>query len=157
MSSPNTHAARAKNAPREGKANERRMLAENRKAKFEYDVLDKVEAGLVLLGTEVKSLRGGGANIGEAFAQVEDGELWLLDAHIAPYKQAGVYFNHEPRRKRKLLLKNAEIVRIQQKVAEKGLTLVPLTLYFLGKWVKVELAVVRGRKLHDKRDAIRER
>jgi len=135
----------------------RRLIAENRKARHEYEILEKVEAGLVLLGSETKSLRGGKGNIAEAWVRVEAGEAWLVDAHIPPYPQAGPHQNHEPRRPRKLLLKALELDRLARRVQEKGLSLIPLQLYFDGPWVKVELGLGRGRKLHDKREAIKER
>lgn len=134
-----------------------RSIAENRRARREYEVLDTVEAGLVLQGSEVKSLRAGKATMVDAHVRFRDGEAWLHDLHIAQYPQAGPHQNHEPKRPRKLLLKVREIDRLERKVAERGLTLIPLKLYFRGAWVKTELALGRGRKLHDKRQAIKER
>ncbi|NOY26371.1 MAG: SsrA-binding protein SmpB [Oligoflexia bacterium] len=134
-----------------------RIIAENRKAKHEYDILERVESGLVLLGTETKSLRGGKGNIAEAWVRIEQGEAWLSDAHIPPYPQAGPHNNHEPTRSRKLLLKRDQLDRLARRVQEKGLTLVPLLLYFQGPWVKLEIGLCRGRKLHDKRQAIKQR
>ena len=139
-----------------GKAPTRKLICENRRARHEYELLDTLEAGVALTGSEVKSLRGGKGSIAEAYVAFEDGEAWLLDAHISPYAQANRY-NHETRRKRKLLLHAAEILRWQRRVAEKGLTAVPLEMYFEGPWVKVKIALARGKKLHDKRDASRER
>lgn len=135
----------------------RRVIAENRKARREYELLERIEAGLVLLGSETKSLRDGKGNIREAYVRFEEGEAWLVDAHIAQYPQAGPHDNHEPTRPRKLLLKADELARLARRVQEKGLTVVPLVLYFKGPWVKVELGLGRGRKLHDKRHALKER
>ena len=111
----------------------------------------------MLRGSETKSLRDGKGNIAEAWVRFEDGEAWLVDANIPPYPQAGPHNNHEPTRPRKLLLKAAELDHLIRRVQEKGLTLIPLQLYFEGRWVKVELGLGRGRKLHDKREAIKER
>lgn len=142
---------------RSSEARARRLIAENRKARHEYDLLEVFEAGLVLRGSEVKSLRGGKGNIGEAWVRLERGEAYLVDAHIPPYAQAGPYNNHEPTRERKLLLKDEELRRLEKRVQEKGLTIVPVALVFQGPWVKVEIALGRGRKLHDKRAAIKAR
>ncbi len=133
-----------------------RLIAENRKARHDYELLETVVAGLVLLGTEVKSLRGGKGNVAEAWVRFVDDEAWLMDAHIPPYPQAH-QFNHEPRRPRKLLLKARELEKLHRRTAEKGLTLVPLKLYFAGPWVKIEVGLGRGRKLHDKRNALKEK
>lgn len=132
------------------------VVANNRKARHLYHVLDTIEAGLVLLGTEVKSLRDGKANLGDAYAVIEGGEAWLVNLHISPYEK-GNQFNHEPLRKRKLLLQRRDIRRLIGKTREKGLTLVPLRLYFRDGWAKVELALARGKKSHDKRDDIAKR
>ena len=139
------------------KKDHRRVVCRNKKARFQYEIVDTIEAGISLLGTEVKSVRGGGGSILEAFVKFENGEAWLVNAHIPPYEQAGSHFNHESRRKRKLLLKGKEIDKWSRKVQEKGLTVVPLQMYFLGAWVKIELGVGRGKKLHDKRAAMKER
>ena len=133
-----------------------KTLAANRRARYTYEILDSVEAGLVLLGTEIKAMREGRANISEAFARPEDGELWLMNAHIAQYSAGGVH-NHEPTRPRKLLLHKDQILRLSRQVAEKGLTLVPLRLYLKGHRAKVELGLAKGRKRYDKRQAIIER
>lgn len=138
------------------KARKRLPICENRRARHEYEILDTLEAGLVLSGSEVKSLRGGRGSIAEGYALFEDGEAWLVDAHISPYAQAN-RFNHETRRRRKLLMHSSERVRWARRVVEKGLTVVPLRLYFEGPWVKVELGLARGKKLHDKRESERER
>ncbi len=129
----------------------------NKKAYHDYEILEKYEAGIALQGTEVKSLREGKANIRDAFVRIENGEAFLFNAYIAPYTH-GNLFNHEPTRKRKLLLHKSEIKRLMGKVQEKGLTIIPLRIYFnqRGK-AKVEIALVRGRKKYDKREAIKRR
>jgi SsrA-binding protein len=129
---------------------------ENRRARHEYHVLESVEAGLVLTGTEVKAVRAGGASLTEAYARFRDGEAWLVGMHVPPYRQ-GSYSNAEPTRARKLLLHREEIVRLQARVAEKGLTIVPLRLYFTRGIAKVMLGLVRGKKLWDKRAAVAKR
>ena len=134
----------------------RKLIASNRKARHDYHVEDVVEAGLVLTGTEVKSLRAGRASLVDGFASVDHGEVWLEGVHIPEYTQ-GTWTNHEPRRKRKLLLHRHEIVRLAEATREKGLTIVPLSLYFLDGRAKVEIAVGRGKKNYDKRQALRER
>lgn len=137
-------------------ANDVQSIARNRRARHDYLILDTFEAGLVLTGTEVKSLRDGKANIGDAYGIVRDGEAFLLNMHIAPYESRG-YANHEPDRTRKLLLHRKEIRRLIGAVERQGLTLVPLELYFKNGVAKVALALGKGKKLHDKRDAERER
>jgi SsrA-binding protein len=126
------------------------MIVENRRARFEYHILESLEAGLVLNGTEVKSIRAGGVSLSEAYARIRDGEAWLLGMHIPPYKQ-GSFSNVEPIRPRKLLLHKEEIARLQSRVGEKGLTIVPLRLYFTRGMAKIQLGVARGKKLWDKR------
>ncbi|MBE3582049.1 MAG: SsrA-binding protein SmpB [Thermoanaerobacteraceae bacterium] len=134
-----------------------KLVTENRKARHDYTIEETLEAGIVLTGTEVKSLRGGKANIRDSFARVEKGEVFLYDMHISPYEQ-GNRFNHEPRRPRKLLLHKEEIRWLIGKTREKGLTLIPLKVYFNPQGrVKVELALARGKKLYDKRETLRER
>ncbi|MBX3571196.1 MAG: SsrA-binding protein SmpB [Mesorhizobium sp.] len=134
-----------------------RTVAENRKARFSYEVLDTLETGLVLSGTEVKSLRQGQANIQESYASVEGGELWLINSYLPEYLQAN-RFNHEPRRRRKLLTSKRERARLAQSVEREGMTLVPLKIYFNDKGrAKLLLAVARGKKLHDKRQTEKER
>jgi SsrA-binding protein len=128
----------------------RKVIASNRKARHTYSILDTFEAGIALQGTEVKSLRLGRASLVDAFATVEDGEVWLRNLHIAEYTQ-GSWTNHEPRRTRKLLLHRSEIERLIGKIREGGLTLVPLAMYFADGKVKVELALARGKKTYDKR------
>jgi len=135
---------------------ERKLVATNRRARFEYEILDTWEAGLVLTGPEVKSLRAGRVNLSDAYAVVRRGEGWLLNAHVSPYEQAGRE-NPDPKRERKLLLHRAEIARLSGAVAERGFTLVPLSVYFKDGRAKVELGLARGKKMHDKRQAIRER
>ncbi len=133
-----------------------RTLVVNRRARFEYEILEKFEAGISLLGTEVKSIRGGKANIQESYADIKHGEVFLVGSHISTYDQAS-HANHDPVRDRKLLLKASEIKRLTGKVMEKGLTLVPLRLYTRGRLIKLEIGVGRGKKLHDKRQAIKKR
>ncbi len=133
-----------------------KIICTNRKARHEYTIIDTVEAGLILTGSEVKSLRAGHANLKESYARIDGGEVFLIGAHIRPYEMAG-RFNHEPTRKRKLLLGRSEIRRLTRQVESKGVTLVPLKLYFKGSWVKLELGLAVGKKAHDKRAAIAER
>ena len=125
-------------------------IARNKRARHDYEIMDTWEAGLVLLGSEVKSLRAGKANLTDSYGIVRDGQLYLLNLHIAPYDHAG-YVNHDPTRTRKLLLHRAEIRRLIGAVERKGLTLVPLELYFKRGLAKVSIALGRGKKLHDKR------
>jgi len=132
------------------------LIASNRKAHHNFDILETYEAGLVLRGTEVKALRGGRADLKESYARIEGGEAWLVGCHISPYAQ-GNRANHDPLRPRKLLLHRAQIGRLLGKIMEKGLTLVPLRLYFKEGRAKVELGLARGRKTLDKRHVIRER
>ncbi len=129
-----------------------KIAATNRRARHEYEILETWEAGLVLQGTEVKALREGKVNLGDAYGEIRDGEGWVVKMHIGPYEQ-GNRENHEPFRRRKLLLHRREIRRILPKLEEKGLTLVPLRLYFKEGRAKLELGLGRGKKLHDKRDA----
>src|ERR671934_2208441 len=131
-------------------------VATNRQASFRFNLLDRFEAGLVLTGTEVKSLREGRAQLKDGYATVEDGEVWLHNVHIPPYGPAS-RANHEPDRDRKLLLHKREIDRLIGKTAERGLTLVPTRIYFSGPHAKVEIALARGKERFDKREAIRER
>ncbi len=132
----------------------RKVVARNRKARHEYEILDTMEAGLVLRGPEVKSLREGKVSFQDAFAMVENGEVWLYNLHISPYAPAD-RMNRDPTRTRKLLLKKHEIASLVGKVRQKGLTLVPLDLYFRRGYAKVTLAVAKGRQLHDKRDKLK--
>jgi SsrA-binding protein len=138
----------------------KRLIAVNRKARHEYEILETLEAGIVLTGTEVKALREGRCNLEESYAAFLDPqshELWLLNLHIGPYSHAAAHANHAPRRPRKLLLHKRQAIRLHSKVQEKGLTLIPLSLYFSGPYVKVELALARGKKLYDRREEIRRR
>ncbi len=131
-------------------------VATNRQARHRYDILDKIECGIVLQGTEVKSLRDGLVQIKDAYAQAYEGELWLHNCHISPYAPAADN-NHEPERVRKLLAHRSEIARLTSQQAEKGLTIVPLRIYFKGQHAKVELGLAKGRDRFDKRQAIKER
>jgi SsrA-binding protein len=124
---------------------------DNRRARHEYHILESLEAGLVLTGTEVKSIRSGGVSIGEAYARFRDGEAWLLGMHVPPYKE-GSFSNEEPNRPRKLLLKREQIAHLTSRVGEKGLTIIPLRMYFTRGMVKVELGLAKGKKLWDKRE-----
>lgn len=134
-----------------------RVAAENRKARFSYEIIDTYEAGLALTGTEVKSLREGKANIQESYASSEGGEIWLINSYLPEYLQ-GNRFNHEPRRRRKLLLKKKEMAKLAQAVEREGMTMVPLKIYFNDRGrAKLLLAVARGKKLHDKRQTEKER
>jgi SsrA-binding protein len=132
------------------------LIADNRKAFFDYHILETFEAGIALLGTEVKGIREGQANLRDAYAMVERGEVWLLNVHINPYSHRG-YADHEPRRKRRLLLHKAEIRKLIGRTVEKGLTLVPTRLYFKNGKVKVGIALARGKQAHDKRETMRRR
>ena len=131
-------------------------VAQNKKARHDYLIEDTWEAGMVLTGTEVKSLRAGRASLVDGFAEIDDHEVWLMGVHIPEYTQ-GTWTNHSARRKRKLLLHRTEIAKIERKVAEKGYTLVPLSLYFKDGRAKIEIALARGKKAYDKRHALRER
>lgn len=133
-----------------------KQIVSNRKARFEYEILDTFEAGLVLQGTEVKSLRQGKANLQDAFARFDRGELWLYNLHISPY-EPGNRFNHDPLRPRKLLLHRRELRKLVGQVEQKGLTLVPLDLHFRRGIAKVTLALARGKKLYDKRGDVKKR
>jgi SsrA-binding protein len=135
---------------------EKKVVASHRRARHDYEILDSFEAGLVLRGPEVKSLRAGRANLADAYAILRRGEVFLVNAHISPYAQASRE-NPDPRRERKLLLHRAEIARLQGRVEERGLTLVPLEIYFAKGRAKVRLGLARGRRRYDKREAIRER
>ncbi|WP_131765686.1 SsrA-binding protein SmpB [Candidatus Protofrankia californiensis] len=134
----------------------RKLVAQNRRARHDYTILDTIEAGIVLQGTEVKSLRAGRVSLVDAFAQISEGEAWLHGMHIPEYTE-GTWTNHAPRRRRKLLLHRDEIAKLVGKTQEGGLTLVPLSLYFKDGRAKVEVALARGRKTYDKRHALAER
>jgi SsrA-binding protein len=138
------------------KAEGRKVIARNKKARFEYHILDTWEAGIVLAGPEVKSIRAGKVSIGESFARVERGEVWLHDLHISPYDPASRW-NADPVRPRKLLLHNREIRKLIGATEQKGLTLVPLELYLSHGLVKISIALARGKKLHDKREDMKKK
>ncbi len=133
-----------------------RIIAQNRKAWHDYFVDEKYEAGIALYGTEVKSIRGGAVNLKDSYCSFKNGELFVLGMHISPYEKGNI-FNREPLRERKLLMHKRELMKLQGLVSQKGLTLIPLSLYFSGKNVKVELGLCRGKKLYDKRDSDAER
>lgn len=134
-----------------------KLLTDNRQARFRYEILETYEAGIELKGTEVKSIIAGRANLQDAYALIRGGEVWLFNAHISPWQQASQYFNHEPRRDRKLLLHRKEINKLIGKIEQKGLTLVPLKMYMNNNKVKVALGLARGKKLHDKREDVKRR
>ncbi len=133
-----------------------RTIATNRKARHDYEILDTVEAGLVLKGTEIKAIREGKVNLSDAYAKPENGELWLVNAHISMYSSGGLV-NHDPTRPRKLLLHREQIVRLSRQVTEKGLTIVPLKLYLRRHVAKVELGLAKGRRQYDKRRVLIDR
>jgi SsrA-binding protein len=133
-----------------------KVVARNRKAKHEYHLLETFEAGMVLQGSEIKSIRAGQINIKQSFVRVDGEEAWLVDAHIAPYDQAS-YLNHDPTRQRKLLLHKKEITRMWDEVRRKGTTIIPTQVYLKKGRAKVEIAIARGKKLHDKRSALAKR
>jgi SsrA-binding protein len=134
-----------------------KIVATNRKAKFEYFLFEKLEAGIALQGSEIKSIRAGQISLAEAYVQINEREAWLMEAHIAPYEQSGRFFNHEPRRPRKLLLHSDEIRKLWEGVRQKGVTVVPTRVYLKDGRAKVEIAVAKGKKLYDKRQAIAKR
>jgi SsrA-binding protein len=134
----------------------KKVLSENRKAWFDYTILESYQTGIVLAGTEVKSVRLGKANLNDSFARVEKGEIWLYNMHISPYKEGGRY-NLDPIRQRKLLMNKHEMKKLIGQVQEKGFTLVPLKIYLMGNWVKVDLALAKSKKLFEKRDKIKKK
>ncbi|EDX87523.1 SsrA-binding protein [Synechococcus sp. PCC 7335] len=134
-----------------------KVIADNRQARYQYEILDTYEAGIVLTGTEVKSIREGKVNLRDGFANVKRGEVWLHNVHISPHSMTNLAYNHEPRRVRKLLLHRQEIRKLIGQVEQKGLTLVPLKMYLKGGKVKVSFALGRGKKLHDKRDSLKKK
>jgi SsrA-binding protein len=134
-----------------------KLIATNRQARHEYFIEETVEAGIVLTGTEIKSVRAGRLNLRDAYARVDDDEVWLIGMHISPYEQAGAYFQHDPLRPRKLLLHRREIAYLRAQLGQKGLTLVPLRLYLKGGRAKLEVGLAKGKKLYDKRDTLAER
>ena len=133
-----------------------KVVVQNRKARHDYEILQTYEAGIVLVGTEVKSLREGKTQLKDSYAMIEDGELYLYNMHISAYDQGNI-FNHDPTRKRKLLMHRQELRKLYARSVERGLTLVPLKVYFKGKVAKIEIALVRGKKLYDKRQSIGKR
>lgn len=134
-----------------------KIVSDNRQARYLYEILETYEAGIELMGTEVKSIRAGKANINDGFGLIRDGEALLLNVHISPHDTTNAAYNHDPRRTRKLLLHREQIRKLIGKVEQQGLTLVPLKMYLKRGWVKIDLALVKGKKLHDKREAIKER
>ncbi|BAY65289.1 MULTISPECIES: SsrA-binding protein SmpB [Calothrix] len=134
-----------------------KVVSDNRQARYLYEILETYEAGIQLTGTEVKSIRAGKVNLQDGYALIRNGEAWLINAHISPYTASGQYFNHEPRRTRKLLLHRQEIRKLIGKVEQQGLTLVPLKMYFKRGRVKVSIALGKGKKLHDKREDLKKR
>ncbi len=134
-----------------------KIVADNRQARFRYEILETYEAGVELKGTEVKSIREGKANLRDGYALIRNGEAWLLNVHISPYEHSSDFFNHDPRRTRRLLLHKKEIRKLIGKVEQEGLTLVPLKMYFNRGFVKITIALGKGKKLHDKRESIKER
>ena len=131
-------------------------IVNNRKARHDYEIINTIETGIVLLGTEVKSLRNGKANLTDAYARIKNDELWLIGLHVSPYNMSTVS-NHEPMRDRKLLVSRLELKKLRRQIEEKGVTLIPLKLYFKSHLVKVQIALARGKKKYDKRAAIAER
>lgn len=134
-----------------------KIVSDNRQARFLYEILETYEVGVELLGTEVKSIRAGKANLRDGFALIRNGEAFLLNVHISPHHTTSQVFNHDPRRTRKLLLHRDQIRKLTGKVEQQGLTLVPLKMYLKRGWVKIDLALVRGKKLHDKREDVKRR
>ena len=134
-----------------------KIISDNRQARFLYEILETYEVGIELKGTEVKSVRAGKVNLRDGFATLRDGEVWLMNVHISPYDKSSQFFNHEPRRNRRLLMHNWEIRKLIGQVEQKGLTLVPLKMYLKGSWVKLTLGLGKGKKLHDKRETLKRR
>jgi SsrA-binding protein len=133
-----------------------KIIADNRKAHHDFHLLETFEAGVALLGPEVKSIREGGANLRDSFARIEAGEVWLYNVHISPYRNRG-YTDHDPKRRRKLLLHRQEIRKLIGKTTERGMTIVPVRMYFKNGRVKVAISLAKGKKAHDKRETIRRR
>ena len=134
-----------------------KIIADNRKARYLYEILETYEAGLELQGSEVKSIRQGKANLQDGYALIRNGEAMLLNVHISPYEKTAAYFNHDPRRSRKLLLHKQEIRKLIGKVEQQGLTLIPLKMYMKRGLVKITIALAKGKKVHDKRESIKKR
>ena len=131
----------------------KKLLAENRYAKFQYEIHETIEAGIELLGTEVKSIRNGKANLRDGYCSFRNGEILLLNVHISPHKNVGSFFNHDPLRNRKLLLHKKEIIKLRSNTEKKGMTIIPLSIYLKGSWIKLKIGIGKGKKLHDKRQA----
>lgn len=134
-----------------------KLVAQNRKARFLYEILETYEAGIELIGTEVKSIRAGRVNLQDGYGLIRNGEIWLINVNISPYEATGSYFNHEPKRTRKLLLHRHEISKLIGKTEQKGLTLVPLKMYLKKGLVKVQIGLAKGKKMRDKRETIKRR
>lgn len=134
-----------------------KIISDNRQARYLYEILEVYEAGIELMGTEVKSIRAGRVNLRDGFARIRNGEVLLMNVHISPHQSASQVFNHDPRRTRKLLLHRQEIRKLIGKVEQKGLTLVPLKMYLKRGWIKVDLALAQGKKLYDKREDLKQR
>ena len=143
-------------ATAEPKVRTKKQIADNRRARHEYHIMQDIECGIMLTGTEVKALREGKVQLSDGFARIDKGEVWLENVHIGHYKQGNI-FNHEEKRGRKLLLHAKEIEKLTAKLKNQGVTLVPLTMYFLGSKIKIVIGLAKGKKLHDKRDSIKER
>ena len=134
-----------------------KIISDNRQARYLFEILETYEAGIELVGTEVKSIRAGKVNLRDGYAFIRNGEAWLTNVHISPYEAGGTHFNHEPRRTRKLLLHRQEINKLIGQTEQKGLTLVPLKMYFKGGRVKIVIGLGKGKKLHDKRESVKQR
>ena len=130
-----------------------KRLADNRYAKFQYEIYETIEAGIELLGTEVKSIRNGKANLRDGYCSFRNEEILLLNVHISPHKNVGSFFNHDPLRNRKLLLHKKEIIKLKSNTEKQGMTIIPLSIYLKGSWIKLKLGIGKGKKLHDKRQA----
>ena len=130
-----------------------RPLAQNKYAKFQYQIIETLEAGIELLGTEVKSIRNGKANLRDGYCTFRNEEILLKNVHISPHKNAGTFFNHDPLRERKLLIHKKEIIKLKKSSEKKGLTIIPLSIYIKGSWIKLKIGVGKGKNLHDKRQA----
>ena len=128
-------------------------LAQNKYARFQYNISETIESGIELLGTEVKSIRSGKVNLRDGYCTFRDGEILLKNIHISPHTNVGAYFNHDPLRERKLLIHKKEIIKLKMSSEKKGLTIIPLSIYLKGSWIKVKIGVGKGKKLHDKRQA----
>jgi SsrA-binding protein len=137
------------------KSDSYKVISDNREVRFRYEILETYEAGIELKGTEVKSIREGKVNLRDGYALIRDGQAWLLNVHISPYQKSTDYFNHDPRRTRRLLLHKQEIRKLIGKVEQQGLTLVPLKMYFKKGFVKISIALGKGKKIHDKRETIK--